>query len=53
MAAHITRKNCEGFQEVPISIALGGTDDDMLWSDSKKNGDVRTDYEDGDTDTDW
>jgi len=29
-------------QQVFMSIALVGTDDDTLWNDSKKNGDVRS-----------
>ena len=40
---------------------MDGTGDNMLWSDSEEDGDVRsedeedegTDCEDGDTDADW
>ena len=43
------------------SIVVDGTGDNMLWSDSEEDGDVRsedeedegTDCEDGDTDADW
>jgi len=43
------------------SIVVGGTGDNMLWSDSEEDGDVRpeceedegTDCEEGDTDSDW
>ena len=50
----------EGFKKCCISIALGWTDDDMLWNDSEEGGNVKnecegdegTDCEDGDSDTD-
>jgi hypothetical protein len=35
MAAHLTRRDCEG------SNVVDGTDDDMLWNDSEEVGDVR------------
>jgi len=50
MAAHLTKSDCEGSNEVD------GTDNGMFW-----NGDVRSEFkedegtycEDGDSDTDW
>jgi hypothetical protein len=55
MAAHLTRRDCEG------SNVVDGTDDDMLWSDSEEVGDVRsecdtdesTECKGGESDTDW
>jgi hypothetical protein len=51
----------KGFKKCCLSNAVDGTDDDMLWNGSEEVGDVRseceqdesTDYEDGDSDTDW
>jgi len=55
MAVHLTRSYSEG------SIAVDGTDDDVLWNDSEEDGDVRTECEEDegteceveDSDTDW
>jgi hypothetical protein len=49
------------FKTCFISGAVDGTDDDILWNDSEKGGDVRSkceegegsDCEDEDSDTDW
>jgi len=55
MAAYLTISDCEG------SNVVDGTND-MLCNDSEEDGDVSseseedeesTDYEDGDSDTDW
>ena len=51
----------KGFKKCCITIAVEGTDDDMLWNGSEEDGNVRsecegdedTDCEDGDSDTDW
>lgn len=48
-------------QKCCISIAVDGTDVDMLWNGSEEGGNVRgechedegTDCEDADSDTDW
>jgi hypothetical protein len=61
MAVHLTRRTVEGFWKCCISIAVERTDDDVLWSDSEEDGDVRSeceedegiDCEGGDSDTDW
>jgi hypothetical protein len=55
MTAHLTRIECEGSNEVD------GTDDGLLWNDSKEDGNVRVEckkdegtyFEDGDSDTHW
>ena len=39
MAAHLNISDCEG------SNAVDGTDDDVLWNDSKEDGDVRSECE--------
>ena len=49
------------FKKSCTSSAVDETNDDMLWTDSEEDGDVRsecvedegTDCEDGDNDTDW
>jgi hypothetical protein len=53
MAAYLTRSDCEG------SNVVDGTDDDVLWNDSKEDECVSsesekegTDCEGGDSDTD-
>jgi hypothetical protein len=46
----------KGFKKRCISKAVGGTEDDMLWNDSEKGGDVRSEceeHEGGDSDTGW
>jgi hypothetical protein len=51
----------KGFKKCCISNAMDGTEDDMLWNDSKEDGDVRsnreeeegTDCEDEERETDW
>jgi hypothetical protein len=51
----------KGFKKCCISIAVDGTDDDMLWVDSEKDGNVRsecdeeegTECEDEDSDAVW
>jgi hypothetical protein len=51
----------KSFKKCCISNALEGTNDDMSWNDSEKDGDVSseceedesTDGEDGDSDTGW
>jgi hypothetical protein len=58
ISAEVTVK---GFKKCCISIAVEGTDDDMLLNGSEEDGDVRsecegdedTDCEDGDSDNDW
>jgi hypothetical protein len=55
MAVHLTRSDCEG------SKAVDGTDDAMLWNDSEKDADVRSESEedegtvcdDGGSNTNW
>jgi len=55
MAAHLTRCDFEG------SNAVDGTDDNMVWNDSKEDGNVSseceedegTDCTDGDSATNW
>jgi len=39
MAVHLTGSDCEG------SKAADGADDAMLWNDSEKDADVRSDFE--------
>jgi hypothetical protein len=54
MAAHLTRSDCEG------SNVVDGNDD-MLWNDSKEDGDVRSEFDadesteckDRESGTDW
>ena len=48
------------FKKRCMSSEMDGTDDDMLWKCSEKDGDVSecekdesTECEDGDSDTDW
>ena len=51
----------KGFKKCCISSAVDGTDDDMLWNDGEKYGNVRseceedegTECEDGDSGTVW
>jgi hypothetical protein len=51
----------KGLKKCCISHAVDGTDDDMLWNGSEEDVNVRseceedegTDFEDGDSDTDW
>jgi hypothetical protein len=51
----------KGFKKCCLSIAVEGTDDDMMWNGSEEDGNVRgeceedegTDCKDGDSDTDW
>ena len=51
----------KGLKKCSISSAVDGTDNGMLWNGSEEGVDVRgeceedegTDYEDGDSDTDW
>ena len=48
-------------KEVKKCYMSNGTDNDMMWNGSEEDGDIRseykeyggTDYEDGDSDTDW
>jgi hypothetical protein len=47
MAVRLTRSDCEG------SSVVDRIYDDMLWNDSAEDGDVRSECEDGDSDTDW
>jgi hypothetical protein len=55
MEVHLTRSDCEG------SKAVDGIDDAVLWNDSEKYGDVRsesevdegTECDDGYSDTNW
>ena len=55
VAVHLTRSDCKG------SKAVDGTDDAMLWHDSEKDADVRseseedegTDCDDGGSNTNW
>ena len=58
MAVHFTTSDCEGL--CYISIAMGGSDDSMLWDGCEEDGNVRSECEeekalteDGDSDTDW
>jgi hypothetical protein len=41
------------FQKCCTSSVLDETDDDKLWNDSKEDGNVRSECEDGDSDTAW
>jgi hypothetical protein len=55
------RSHCVGIKKCCISTAINETDDDILWKGSEEDGDIRseceedegTEYEDGDSDTDW
>jgi len=59
-AAHLTRRTMKGFKMCCTSSAVEGTSDDILWTDSEEDGDVRsecvedegTDCAGGDSDTD-
>jgi hypothetical protein len=42
MAVHLTRSDCEG------SKTVDGNDDAMLWNDSEKDGNVRSESEEDD-----
>ena len=42
----------KGFQRCCISSVLDETDDDELWNDGKEDGSVRSECEDGDSNTD-
>ena len=58
MAAHLTQSGCEEFKKCCISRAVDETDNDMLWNDSKEDGNVRSECEEDegtgcDSDTDW
>jgi hypothetical protein len=43
----------KGFKKCCISNSVDGTDDDILWNGSGEDGNVRSECEDGDSDTDW
>jgi hypothetical protein len=51
----------KGFKKCCISDTMDGTEDNMLWDGREQGGNVTneceedegTDYEDGDSDTDW
>jgi len=43
----------KGFKISYISNAVVGTDDDLMWNGIEEDGNVRSDCEDGDSDTDW
>jgi len=43
----------KGFKKSYISNAVVGTDDDLLCNGIEEDGSVRSDCEDGDSDTDW
>ena len=57
----LPEETAKGFRKCCISSAVDGTDGDMLWNGSYKDGNVRceseededTEYEDGASDTDW
>jgi hypothetical protein len=61
MAAHLTRRDCEGLSQVLYTqIQWIRTDGDMLWNESEDDGyviereeDKGTHCEVGDSDTDW
>jgi hypothetical protein len=54
LAVHLTRSDFEGFSEFCISIAVDGTDNDMLWNvRSECEEDEGTDCEGGDSATEW
>jgi hypothetical protein len=42
----------KGFQKCCLSSILDDIDDDKLWNDSKEDGNVRSECEDVDSDTD-
>ena len=56
-----TELTVKGFKKCCISIAVDGTEDDVLWDGSEEDGNVRSeceddggmDCEDGDSDTVW
>ena len=61
MAGHVTRSECELFEEVLYIQCNGnGTSDDMLWNGSEEDGNVESeceedegnDHEDGGSTTD-
>jgi len=43
----------KGFQKCCISSTVDKTADGKLWNDGKEDGNVRSECEDGDSDTDW
>ena len=60
MAGHVTRSDCERFEELLYIQCSGWDYDDMLWNDSEEDGNVglsvrsmkAPDCEDGDSNTD-
>ena len=42
----------KGFQKCCISSAVDETDNDKLWNGGKEDGNVRSEFENGDSDTD-
>jgi Fe-S-cluster containining protein len=61
LKVHLTRSKCEGCKKCCISIAVDGTDYDMLSNEGKDDRDDTsqceedegTYCEEGDSDTDW
>ena len=53
--------NVKGFKKCRVLNAMDETDDGVMWNGREEDGNVRsecegdedTDYEDGDSDTDW
>ena len=46
MAGHVTRSNCERFEEVLFIQCNGnGTNDDMLWNGSEEDENARSECE--------
>jgi hypothetical protein len=46
----------KGFKKCCVCNAMDGTEDDMLWSESEEDGNVRSECEEAegaDSDTDW
>ena len=42
LGVQLNRIACVGFKKCHISIAMDGTDEDMLWNDSEEDGNVRS-----------
>jgi hypothetical protein len=42
LGVQLNRIACVGFKKCHISIAMDGTDEDMLWNDSGEDGNIRS-----------
>ena len=53
MAVQVEGVIVGGFKKCCISTVVEGTDGDMLWNVRRGARKMKTDCEDGDSDTDW